>query len=286
MPMHTYALLDFGDGYRVEQWGEYKLKRPDPTTIGMFPEHPELWNNVDAIYSGEKGKGEWMLKKDLPPEWVVTFGDVELNTRLAPYKHTGIFPEQEENWNWMRKIAQTHNRPLTILNLFAYTGGATIALAKDGHFVTHVDASKPSIGHAKENALLNNIASDGIRWILEDAPTFVQKEHKRGKKYDAILLDPPAYGHGGNGKTWRVERDLSPLLEQCCAILSDQPAFLLLNGYAQNDTPESFHRLLTGILHSKTTQKNFTIEAKELSLKAQDGRCLDTGIVARCRFQT
>jgi 23S rRNA (cytosine1962-C5)-methyltransferase len=283
--MHdAYTLLDFGEGYRLEQWGVYRLKRPDPTASGAFPEHPELWNDADAMYVGEKGKGEWIITKPIPEQWMIVCDDIKLTVRLAPYKHTGVFPEQAKNWNWMRKKAQEQNRPLTILNLFAYTGGATIALAKDGHFVTHVDASKPSIGHAKENALLNDIPTDRIRWMLEDAPTFVQKEVKRGKKYDAILLDPPAYGHGGNGKTWRVERDLSPLLEQCCALLSEHPSFILLNGYAQHDTPESFHRLLTGILHTKTTQKQFTIEVAELSLKSQDGRLLDTGIVARCGF--
>lgn len=282
--MNTYALLDFAHGERLEQWGEFRLQRPDPTTVDEEQERPELWSEVDAVYSGEKGKGEWMRKKAMPEHWPVDFGDLTFHVRLAPYKHTGVFPEQRQNWDFARSQARMQQRPLTILNLFAYTGAATVALAKDGHFVTHVDASKPSIGWAKENAILNTIASDRMRWILEDAPTFVAKEVKRGKKYDAIILDPPAYGHGSGGQTWRVERDLAPLLEQCCALLSDTPSFLLLNGYAQHDTPDSFHRLLTAIIHEKTLQKHFHITSSSLFLKTADERTLDTGIVARVAF--
>lgn len=281
---NTYALQDFGNGERLEQWGPYKLRRPDPTSAGAAPYKPELWESADAMYEGEKGKGEWKVTKPLPEHWTVEFGDISLHVRLAPYKHTGVFPEQKENWDWARVEAAKRAKSLTILNLFAYTGGATIALAKDGHFITHVDSSRPSIGWAKENAGLNSIAPDRIRWMLEDAPTFVAKEVKRGKKYDAIILDPPAYGHGIGGKTWRVERDLAPLLEQCCTLLSEAPAFIILNGYAQHDTPDSFRRLLSGIIHTKTKQKNFGLSARELTLKTDDGRTLETGIVARVAF--
>ncbi len=284
--MNHYALLDFAQGERLEQWGPYRLRRPDPTAMNEEQERPEFWNDVDATYSGEKGKGEWKTTKQMPEHWPVAFGDLQLHVRLAPYKHTGVFPEQRENWDWARAQAKKLGRPLTILNLFAYTGGATVALAKDGHFVTHVDSSKPSIGWAKENAVLNQIADDRIRWILEDAPTFVAKEVKRGKTYDAIILDPPAYGHGSGSQTWRVERDLAPLLEHCCALFSDTPSFLLLNGYAQHDTPDSFHRLLTAIIHQKTKQKHFDIDARTLVLKTADERILETGIVARCAFRS
>lgn len=284
MDTRGYTLLDFAYGGRLEQWGEFVLKRPDPTAAGAAPDKPELWENVDAIYSGEKGKGEWITKKQLPDYWTVQLGDLQLAVRLAPYKHTGVFPEQKQNWDWARSEATKAGRSLSVLNLFAYTGGASVALAKDGHFVTHVDSSKPSIGWAKENATLNKIGSDRIRWILEDAPTFVAKEIKRGKKYDAIILDPPAYGHGPSGKTWRVERDLSPLLENCCALLSENPAFIILNGYAQHDTPESFRRLLTGILHTKTALKNFSVEASSLLLQTSEARLLETGIVARVKW--
>lgn len=282
--MDGYRLLDFAQGERLEQWGSYRLRRPDPTTLYEEGERPELWKEVDATYSGEKGKGEWITTAPIPEHWPVAFGDLLLHVRLAPYKHTGVFPEQKQNWDWARAQAKKSNRALNILNLFAYTGGATVALAKDGHFVTHVDSSKPSIGWAKENAVLNQIGADRIRWILEDAPTFVAKEVKRGKKYDGIILDPPAYGHGAGSQTWRVERDLAPLLEKCCALLSDHPSFLVLNGYAQNDTPESFHRLLTGVIYDHSSQKNFHIDADTLFLKTADERMLETGIVARCSF--
>jgi len=277
-----YSLLDFGKNLRFEQWGPYRLVRPDPTASGI-PSNPTDWTSADALYEGEKGKGAWTRRTALPDSWPVTFDDLSLSVKLAPYKHTGVFPEQLQNWRWMREEAGKADRPLTILNLFAYTGGATMALAKKGHYVTHVDSSKPTIGWAKENAALNDLPGDAVRWMLEDAGTFVAKERKRGKRYDGILLDPPAFGHSPTGKTWRVERDLAPLLEDCAALLSDHPSFLVLNGYAQHDTPDSFHRLLTGILRAKSSQR-FNIEANELGLMALDGRSLSTGIVARCRF--
>lgn len=213
------------------------------------------------------------------------FGDIRMTAKLAPYKHTGVFPEQTENWAWARACATAIGRPLTVLNLFAYTGGATVALAKDGHFVTHVDSSKPAVTWAKANAELNALPPTGVRWILEDAPTFVAKERRRGKRYDAIILDPPAYGHGSAGKTWRVERDLAPLIEDCVALLSDTPAFLLLNGYAHADTPESFRRLLSGIFLT-AGRKGFSVDTKELLLHAENGDDLSTGIVARCSFRS
>lgn len=283
MHSHTYALLDFGNGRRLEQWGPYTLVRPDPTASGA-PAYPERWINADATYEGEKGKGEWVTRSPLPEHWLVQFDDLKLLARLAPYKHTGIFPEQRENWNWARLQARKQSRKLTVLNLFAYTGGASIALAKDGHFVTHVDAARPTIGWAKENAARSALPADAVRWILDDAAVFAGKELKRGKTYDAIILDPPAFGHSPTGKTWRVERDLAPLLEICAQLLSDQPSFLILNGYAQHDAPDSFHRLLTGVLFSKSKHKRFVVEARELSLQAADGRKLSTGIVARVAF--
>lgn len=284
MSQTSYSLLDFGLGKRLEQWGALRLIRPDPTEVGQV-QAPPLWETADAIYEGEKGKGNWITKKTLPESWSVQFGDLVMRVKLAPYKHTGVFPEQEQNWNWMREQAKKSAKKLTVLNLFAYTGGATMALAKDGHFVTHVDAAKPAIGWAKENTVLNGLPPDAVRWMLEDAPLFVARERKRGKKYDGILLDPPAFGHSPSGKIWRVERDLAPLLEGCAALLSESPSFLLLNGYAHGDTPESFHRLLTGVLKKHRPELAFDITATELALKATDGRSLSTGTVARCVFR-
>lgn len=284
MLRHSYSLLDVGLGKRLEQWGPYRLIRPDPTTSASVTT-PALWTSADAIYEGEKGKGFWKTLKNIPGYWDMSFDDLSLRVRLAPYKHTGVFPEQQENWRWARAQAKGPGKRLAILNLFAYTGGATVALAKDGHFVTHVDASKPAITWAKENAKLNAIPGTGIRWILDDAPTFVAREKKRGKNYDAIILDPPAFGHSVAGKTWRVERDLAPLLENCCALLTQSPAFLLLNGYAHGDTPDSFRRLLTGVLKKQRPELKFDIDARELELVSMQGKRLSTGTVARCSFR-
>ncbi len=282
----TYALLDFGNGRRLEQWGAYRLVRPDPTAIGPAI-HPRLWASPDAVYDGEKGRGRWVTPSSLPEGWQVAFGDLHLLAGLSPYKHTGIFPEQAANWAWMRERAGKAGRPLSVLNLFAYTGGATVGLAKDGHRVTHVDASRPAIGWARENAALNAVPADAVRWMLEDAPRFASREKKRGKRYDAILLDPPAYGHAPEGgKAWRAERDLAPLLETCAALLSDQPAFLVLNGYAHGDTPESFRRLLHAVLKTHAPHlKRFLLDVAELPLRASDGRSLSTGVAARVSFE-
>jgi 23S rRNA (cytosine1962-C5)-methyltransferase len=279
----SYSLLDFGSDQRLEQWGPYRLIRPDPTAYAA-PARPELWASADAVYEGQKGKGEWVIKTSIPERWTMDLEDLKLVAKLAPYKHTGIFPEQAQNWEWMRAQAKGRSEPLKVLNLFAYTGGATMALAKDGHFVTHADASRPAIGWAKENAELNAIPGDRIRWMLEDAAVFAAREVKRGKKYDAILLDPPAFGHGPTGAVWKVEKDLVPLLEDCCRLLSDKPSFLLMNGYAQHDTPDSFWRLTAGILNAKRKELRYDMDADELHLKAEDGRSLSTGIYARCAF--
>jgi 23S rRNA (cytosine1962-C5)-methyltransferase len=283
MNLKTYTLLDMGHGMRLEQWGPYRLVRPDPTAVSE-PLKPDLWETADAVYEGEKGKGRWKTRTDLPTEWPVAFDDLWLSVRLAPYKHTGVFPEQADNWRFARSQAKKAGRPLTVLNLFAYTGGATVALAKDGHFVTHVDASKPAINWAKDNAILNHLPQDRIRWMLEDAPLFATRERKRGKRYDAIILDPPAFGHAPSGKTWRVERDLPSLLDDCAALLSDDPAFLILNGYARNAGPEHAATLLREILqqHKKRVA---TVDAKELALNVHDGRALSTGVVVRVVFE-
>jgi 23S rRNA (cytosine1962-C5)-methyltransferase len=283
MASSGYALLDFGSGKRLERWGDFTLIRPDPTATGA-PLHPEYWNDADAVYEGEKGKGKWVTSTPLPDRWPVAFDDLTLLAGLTPYKHTGIFPEQQANWSWMRACRRI-GRPLSVLNLFAYSGGATVALAKDGHHVTHVDASRPSIAWAKENAAANDIPDDRIRWMLEGAPLFAEREAKRGHRYDGILLDPPAYGHAPDGgKAWRAERDLAGLLQTCVSLLSDTPAFLLLNGYARGDTPDCFHRLLFAIFKTHAPHLHFRLETADLSLASADGRRLSTGVVARCLF--
>ncbi len=272
-----YQLLDSGDGFRLEQWGNIRLKRPDPQIIWQASLPQTEWQKIDAEYipSGERGK--WITHKQIPESWPVYFRpDIKLNAKLTPFKHTGIFAEQAANWEWM--IEATKNTgPLKILNLFAYTGGATMALTRHGHFVTHVDASKPSITAGKENQALNKFDPESIRWILDDALKFVAREVKRGAKYDGIIMDPPAFGHSPTGKTWKFNRDLPKLLDLCVELLSDSAKFLLINGYATNSSAIS----LGNLLEDKISHMAGKIESGELCLQQKTGRLISTGIFAR-----
>lgn len=272
-----YQLLDTGDGYRLEQWANIRLKRPDPQIIWKPSLPHSEWTNIHAEYmtSGEKGK--WVKKKDMPEQWNVYFRpDVKLVAKLTPFKHTGIFAEQAANWEWMTEVL-SDSPPLKILNLFAYTGGATMVLTRLGHQVTHVDASRPSIGWAKENQILNRFHADSIRWILDDAVKFVQRELARGQKYDGIILDPPAFGHSPTGKTWKFNRDLPDLLAMCIRLLSEDAKFLLLNGYATNSSALAIGNLLEDM----TSTLGGKLSYGELCLSQQSGRYISTGIFGR-----
>ena len=281
MAHDTYALLDFGDGSRLEQWGPYRLIRPDPTAVGA-PLTPAAWTDADVRYEGLKGQGQWRARATVPAQWPVTFDDLQLWARLTPYKHTGIFPEQQQNWRWARSIARSE--PLDILSLFAYSGAMTVALARDGHHVTHVDASQPALNWARDNALLNGVPADRVRWIRDDAARFAARELRRGRRYGAVILDPPAYGHGPGGRPWRVARDLAPLLSDCAALLADRPAFLLLNGYATQTTAANLSALCSAALQSARVRRACRIDSRELHLQAATGAALSTGVVARCSF--
>lgn len=266
-----YELLDTGDGFRLERWGKYILQRPDPQII--WPRHlaDEEWEKADAKFVN----GDWHTSKDFPKKWLVTWDDIELNARLSPFKHTGIFAEQAANWEWTRSVSG--KTKLKILNLFAYTGGATIALAKAGHFVTHVDASKPSITWAKENHTTNKLPQDSVRWLLDDAAKFVARELKRGQQYDGIIMDPPAFGHSPTGKTWKFNEDLPELLNNAVGLLSPKAKFLLINGYATNSSALA----LKNVLEDAIKDKPGKIEFGELCLEQQDKRLISTGIFAR-----
>lgn len=260
-----YELIDTGEGERLEQWSSVVLRRPDPQII--WEKHaPEAWNNAVASF-----KDGWHISKPLPEPWFLSFGAVKLKAQLTSFKHTGIFPEQEENWNWMLSKLQ---KPSKILNLFAYTGAASMILAKAGHLVTHVDASKPALDWAAENQKLSGLTSDSIRWMLEDAVKFVKREVKRGAQYDGILLDPPAFGHGPSGNIWKFNRDLPGLLRDCKALLSSEAKFLLINGYATNSSSVALHNVLEDTMRAP-------VEHGELLLKQRDGRQISTGIFAR-----
>ncbi len=266
-----YELLDTGNGFRLERWGKYILQRPDPQII--WPRHltDEEWEKADAKFINN----DWHTNKDFPKKWLVTWDDIELNARLSPFKHTGIFAEQAANWEWTRSTAG--KTKLKILNLFAYTGGATIALAKAGHFVTHVDASKPSITWAKENHTTNKLPQDSVRWLLDDAAKFVARELKRGQQYDGIIMDPPAFGHSPTGKTWKFNEDLPELLNNAVGLLSPKAKFLLINGYATNSSALALNNVLEDAIKDRPGK----IEFGELCLEQQDKRLISTGIFAR-----
>lgn len=280
-PSWDFELLDTGDGYRLEQWGKFRLARPDPQII-WEPSLPKAeWDKADAKFEGKSEKHPWKTITRIPPTWNIEFGVTKLKARLTPFKHTGIFAEQSANWNWMTKQSgDGKKKPLTILNLFAYTGAATVVLAKAGHFVTHVDASRPAITWAKENQRLNNLSDKSIRWMLDDAAKFVEREIKRGKQYDGILMDPPAFGHSPSGKTWKFNKDLPPLLKNCVKLLSPEAKFLLLNGYATNSSAIALNNILEDALKTRPDLKG-DIEFGELCLKQKNQRLISTGIFSR-----
>jgi 16S rRNA G966 N2-methylase RsmD len=379
-----YELLDAGHGERLERWGPYRLRRPDPRAAGLMRQRPAReWEAVDARYHGDAGHGSWTRETAVPDQWVVKHDGLALVIKLAPFKHTGLFPEQAVHWRWMRSAAAratkaapvpgagaaatatspvasriragatsgsreeatdreragaradaaahagnqpadesvadaggsdvgeaTGRRGLRVLNLFAYTGGATIALARDGHLVTHVDASKPALAWARENARINELPADAIRWIQDDVPTFVARERRRGRRYDAVLLDPPAFGRAPKGAArehaiWRVENDLLPLLENVLALLAD-PVFILINDYARDAAPGALDLLLRPLLRARGWLPPRTgdidesddagpdgggpdggrldsggLDTGRLSLSTRDGQLLDTGAYAR-----
>ncbi|MDE2311903.1 MAG: class I SAM-dependent methyltransferase [Patescibacteria group bacterium] len=276
-----FELLDTGDGFRLERWGDAVLQRPDPQIIWPKSRPNHEWNNAWAIFksASEENKGRWEIKKPLPNPWLIEFDSVKFLLKLSPFKHTGLFAEQAAQWEFMlAKIRnKSENQKLKILNLFAYTGGATLVLAKAGCLVTHVDASKPAITWANENHKLNTLPADSVRWILDDAVKFVRRELKRGAKYDGIIMDPPAFGHGPTGKTWKFNDDLPGLLNDCTQLLSDNAKFLIINGYATNSSALALNNLLTDAV------KNLGggVEFGELCLKQKSQRLISTGIFAR-----
>ena len=227
-----YEVLDTGDGEKLERWGEIILRRPDPQTI--WPKAEErLWKQAMAWYHrSERGGGEWEFFRKLPERWTVCHGDLSFYVRPTGFKHTGLFPEQAATWEWMSGLIRSSGRnDLKILNLFGYTGGATLACAAAGAHVTHVDAAKGMVLWAKENRELSGLPETRFRWIVEDALAFVRREIRRGNRYDGILMDPPSYGRGPSGEVWKLENELFGLVETCAGALSDRPLFFLINSY-------------------------------------------------------
>lgn len=227
-----YELIDANNGERLERWGNIFLIRPDPQAMWNLPVNKKDWSKADAVYHrSNSGGGAWEVLKKVPDIWTVDYKGLKFNLKPMGFKHTGLFPEQAVNWDLMSDLIKKSNRPIRVLNLFAYTGGATLACLKAGAEVTHVDASKGMVAWAKDNAKTSNLADRPVRWLVDDCIKFVQREIRRGNKYDGIVMDPPSYGRGPNGEVWKLENNLSELLEFVSKILCDEPLFFILNSY-------------------------------------------------------
>jgi len=226
-----YRVLDCGGGEKLERWGRYTLRRPDPQAIWPRGEHP-LWEKADAVYErSASGGGAWHFNKTMPEQWFLPWGNLRFVVRPTGFKHTGLFPEQAANWQWMMDQAAQCKTPLRVLNLFGYTGGATVALTAAGAHVTHVDAAKGMVERAKLNCKLSGIGEKNVRWIVEDCKKFIEREIRRGSTYGAVIMDPPSYGRGASGEVWKLEDSLFELIELSARILSKNPLFFLLNSY-------------------------------------------------------
>ena len=227
-----YELLDCSGGERLERWGNVVLIRPDPQVIWNTPKEHPLWHRADARYVRSKeGGGHWECRRQLPEAWNINYKDLQFKISPTGFKHTGLFPEQAVNWDMMREKITGAGRSIKVLNLFAYTGGATLAAASAGASVCHVDAAKGMVHWARENAELSSLAERPIRWIVDDCAKFVEREIRRGNTYDAIIMDPPSYGRGPSGEVWKLEDQIYDLVKLCTGVLSDEPLFFLLNSY-------------------------------------------------------
>ena len=226
-----YSLLDCSDGCRLEKWGDYTLVRPDPQVIWKGCKAHPSWRKADATYTRSKSGGGAWNENRLPEEWTVGYGELTFSIKPMGFKHTGLFPEQAVNWDWFSELIKAADRPIKVLNLFAYTGGATVAAAKAGASVCHVDASKGMVQRAKDNARLSGLENAPIRYIVDDCFKFCERELRRGNRYDGIIMDPPSYGRGPNGEKWTLEENIDSFVALASQLLSDKPLFFLLNSY-------------------------------------------------------
>ena len=246
-----YELLDTSAGERLERWGEVILIRPDPQIIWNTPKQLALWKQAHARYRrSSTGGGAWQILKKVPPVWKIRYGDLRFQLKTMGFKHTGVFPEQAVNWDFTGNLIRNAPKPLKVLNLFAYTGGATLACAQAGASVCHVDASKGMVAWARENAAASGLSDRPIRWLVDDCIKFVQREQRRGNRYDGIIMDPPSYGRGPGGEVWKLEEQLFSLVELCRSILSPDAKFFLLNSYTTGLSPSVMEYLL-GVLLQK-----------------------------------
>ncbi len=269
-----YRLLDCGQGEKLERWGPYTLVRPDPQAIWRTPRRDPAWRTPDARYArSSSGGGQWS-KSRLPERWTVTYKDLTFNVKPMNFKHTGLFPEQAANWEVLGELIRGAGRPISVLNLFAYTGGASVACAAAGAKVCHVDAAKGMVAWAKENAKSSGLEDAPIRYIVDDCAKFVEREIRRGHVYDGVIMDPPSYGRGPSGEVWKLEEDLWPFVELVAQVLSDRPLFFFLNSYTTGLAPS----VLTYILESLITPRHGgRSQSDELGLRVEA-----TGLVLPC----
>ena len=274
-----YEVLDTSGGEKLERWGDYILVRPDPQVIWDTPKTDKFWKQRNGHYHrSSKGGGEWEFF-DLPEEWSIRYGDLTFHLKPFSFKHTGLFPEQAVNWDWFSSIIKATGRPVKVLNLFAYTGGATLAAAKAGANVTHVDASKGMVTWAKENAAASGLADAPIRWLVDDCVKFVEREIRRGNTYDAIIMDPPSYGRGPKGEIWKIEESIFPFIRLTTQILSKDALFFLVNSYTTGLQPA----VLTYMIHTALVPTfGGQVESSEIGLPvASNGLILPCGASGR-----
>lgn len=277
-----YELLDASGGERLERWGEFILIRPDPQVLWDTPKTHPMWKRAHARYHrSNTGGGHWETLRPLPDSWQIGYGDLRFNLKPMGFKHTGLFPEQAVNWEDMAKAIRTAGRPIKVLNLFGYTGGATLACVAAGAHVTHVDASKGMVSWGRENAVESGLADRPMRWLVDDCGKFVQREQRRGNKYDAILMDPPSYGRGPNGEVWKLEEQIFPLVRDCVSLLSDTPLFFYINSYTTGLSPSVMQYILHALIPEKFGGE---IDADEIGLPVTaNGWVLPCGSTARWR---
>lgn len=270
-----YELLDCSDGEKLERWGDIILIRPDPQVIWKTPKKHPGWRNAHARYHRSKtGGGSWEVYKKMPAVWQVGYKELNFRIKTMGFKHTGLFPEQAVNWDFTQKVIREANRPVKVLNLFAYTGGATVAGMAAGAQVVHVDASKGMVQWAKENAAVSEIADRPVRWIVDDCVKFVEREIRRGNKYDIIIMDPPSYGRGPSGEVWKLEDRVYSFVELCSQVLSDDPLLMLVNSYTTGLSPAVMQYIVGSVVVPKFGGQ---VSSDEIGLP-----CTSTGMILPC----
>ncbi len=275
-----YRLIDSASGEKLEYWGKYLLRRPDPQAVWSVKSEKTLWNKTDARYHrSSSGGGKWEFFKKLPERWTIGYGDLTFNIKPMGFKHTGLFPEQAVNWDWFSGLIKDAKKPVRVLNLFAYTGGATVAALSAGAEVVHVDAAKGMVTWAKENVVSSGLGERPVRYIVDDVVKFVKREQRRGRRYDAVIMDPPSYGRGPSGELWKIENELYPLMEDCMKIMSDEPLFFLINSYTTGLSAQVLVNVLSMTMKARYGGK---VTADEIGLPmSSNGLVLPCGISGR-----